>query len=73
MQNTLYEEMETETMDLMEIEDEILGMKVSPMVLAFENKMMDVIGHPCIQRRLNRIWYNFEPQDSTFSSSGRYI
>ncbi|XP_063435498.1 uncharacterized protein LOC134716432 [Mytilus trossulus] len=69
MQNTLYEEMETETMDLMEIEDEILGMKVSPMVLAFENKMMDVIGHPCIQRRLNRIWYNFEPQDSTFTSS----
>ncbi|XP_052100105.1 transient receptor potential cation channel subfamily M member 8-like isoform X2 [Mytilus californianus] len=69
MQNTLYEKREIETMDLMEIEDEILGMKVSPMVLAFENKMIDVIGHPCIQRRLNRIWYNFNPTDSPFSFS----
>ncbi|CAC5398352.1 unnamed protein product [Mytilus coruscus] len=69
MQNTLYEKREIETMDLMEIEDEIFGMKVSPMVLAFENKMIDVIGHPCIQRRLNRIWYNFDPTDSPFSCS----
>ncbi|XP_071166794.1 transient receptor potential cation channel subfamily M member 1-like [Mytilus edulis] len=69
MQNTLYEKRESDTMDLMEIEDEIFGMKVSPMVLAFENKMMDVIGHPCIQRRLNRIWYNYDPADSPFSCS----
>ncbi|XP_052100100.1 transient receptor potential cation channel subfamily M member 2-like isoform X2 [Mytilus californianus] len=63
MQNTLYDECEDDSMLLMQQPDRVWGITVSPMACAYENNMKDVIGHPCIQRRLNRIWYNHNPHD----------
>ncbi|XP_076101787.1 transient receptor potential cation channel subfamily M member 1-like isoform X2 [Mytilus galloprovincialis] len=63
MQNTLYDECEDDAMVLMQQPDRVWGINVSPMACAYENNMKDVIGHPCIQRRLNRIWYNHNPHD----------
>lgn len=63
MQNTLYDECEDDAMVLMQQPDRVWGINVSPMACAYENNMKDVIGHPCIQRRLNRIWYNQNPHD----------
>lgn len=58
MQSSLYEESEYDAMSLMEKKDDVWGIRVSPMICAHEHNMIDVIGHPCIQRHLNRIWYN---------------
>ncbi|XP_052062045.1 uncharacterized protein LOC127702076 isoform X3 [Mytilus californianus] len=58
MQTALYEESEYEAMLLMEVMEKAWGIQVSPMICAYEHNMIDVIGHPCIQRHLNRIWYN---------------
>ncbi|XP_076112012.1 transient receptor potential cation channel subfamily M member-like 2 isoform X2 [Mytilus galloprovincialis] len=58
MQSSLYEESEYDAMSLMEKKDDVWGIHVSPMICAHEHNMIDVIGHPCIQRHLNRIWYN---------------
>ncbi|XP_076112025.1 transient receptor potential cation channel subfamily M member-like 2 isoform X2 [Mytilus galloprovincialis] len=58
MQTALYEECEYKAMLLMEVKEKAWGILVSPMICAYEHNMIDVIGHPCIQRHLNRIWYN---------------
>lgn len=71
MQNILYEEKEFEAMRLMGQEGTFWGMQTSPMACAYENNMLDVIGHPCIQRQLSRMWYNRNPDsiDDTNSDS----
>ncbi|CAC5398367.1 unnamed protein product [Mytilus coruscus] len=58
LQNTLYDEDEKGCMSLVNTVDEIWGMSVGPIECAYENGMVDVIGHPCVQRLLNKIWYN---------------
>ncbi|XP_063442455.1 transient receptor potential cation channel subfamily M member 2-like [Mytilus trossulus] len=66
MQSSLYDEIEYDAMSLMEKKDEVWGIHVSPMTCAYEHNMIEVIGHPCIQRHINRIWYN----EQIFSSVG---
>ena len=61
LQDALYEEAEKSCMDLMITSQRVWGMTVTPMFCARDNNMIDVIGHPCIQRHLNRIWYNDIP------------
>ncbi|CAC5413890.1 unnamed protein product [Mytilus coruscus] len=56
--NSLYEDDATRCMSLMNTESRIWGIRVAPVECAFDNRMVDVIGHPCVQRLLNRVWYN---------------
>ncbi|CAG2208924.1 unnamed protein product [Mytilus edulis] len=58
LQNTLYDEDEKGCMSLVNSVDDIWGMSVGPIECAYENGMVDVIGHPCVQRLLSKIWYN---------------
>ncbi|XP_052100119.1 transient receptor potential cation channel subfamily M member 8-like isoform X3 [Mytilus californianus] len=58
LQNTLYDEDEKGCMSLVNTVDEIWDMSVGPIECAYENGMVDVIGHPCVQRLLSKIWYN---------------
>ncbi|CAG2231055.1 unnamed protein product [Mytilus edulis] len=55
--NSLYEENEIGCMSLMNTEDTVWGIRVAPVECAFDNGMIDVVGHPCVQRLLNRVWY----------------
>ncbi|XP_052100114.1 transient receptor potential cation channel subfamily M member 2-like [Mytilus californianus] len=57
LMNSLYEEDATRCMSLMNTESRIWGIRVAPVECAFDNGMIDVIGHPCVQRLLNRVWY----------------
>ncbi|VDI16857.1 Hypothetical predicted protein, partial [Mytilus galloprovincialis] len=58
LQNILYDEDEKGCMSLVNSVDDIWGMSVGPIECAYENGMVDVIGHPCVQRLLSKIWYN---------------
>ena len=41
----------------------IWGVKSSPLMIAYENCMYDVVGHICSQKYMNIQWYNkFPPQ-----------
>ncbi|CAG2231052.1 unnamed protein product [Mytilus edulis] len=55
--NSLYEENGEGCMSLMNTEDKVWGIRVAPVECAFDNGMIDVVGHPCVQRLLNRVWY----------------
>ncbi|CAG2208935.1 unnamed protein product [Mytilus edulis] len=57
LMDSLYEENEIGCMSLVNTEDKVWGIRVAPVECAFDNGMIDVVGHPCVQRLLNRIWY----------------
>ena len=45
----------------------IWGVKSSPLVIAYENFMYDVIGHICSRQYMNIRWYNkLPPQHISF-------
>ncbi|XP_071166792.1 transient receptor potential cation channel subfamily M member-like 2 [Mytilus edulis] len=58
LMNSLYEENDEGCMSLMNTENKVWGIRVAPVECAFDNGMIDVVGHPCVQRLLNRVWYN---------------
>ncbi|XP_052100110.1 uncharacterized protein LOC127734318 isoform X2 [Mytilus californianus] len=55
--NSLYEEDGMGCMSLMNTEDKVWGIRVAPVECAFDNGIIDVVCHPCVQRLLNRVWY----------------
>ncbi|CAC5398354.1 TRPM2 [Mytilus coruscus] len=57
LMNSLYEEDGMGCMSLMNTEDKVWGVRVAPVECAFDNGMIDVVCHPCVQRLLNRVWY----------------
>ncbi|VDI44632.1 Hypothetical predicted protein [Mytilus galloprovincialis] len=57
LMNSLYEENDEGCMSLMNTEDKVWGIHVAPVECAFDNGMIDVVGHPCVQRLLNSVWY----------------
>ncbi|CAC5398357.1 unnamed protein product [Mytilus coruscus] len=57
LMNSLYEENNKGCMSLVNTEDKVWGIRVAPVECAFDNGMIDVVGHPCVQRLLNRVWY----------------
>lgn len=56
--DSLYEDDATRCMSVMNTESRIWGIRVAPVECAFDNGMIDVVGHPCVQRLLNSVWYN---------------
>ena len=41
----------------------IWGVKTSPLTIAYENSMYEIVAHICSRKYLNRKWYNKLPPD----------
>lgn len=54
----MYEEEPMHAVDVMDDEAVIWGVQSSPLLIAYENFMYDIVAHTCSQKHLNKQWYN---------------
>ena len=53
----LYEEKPEDAMKIIVTECTVWDIDVMPLECAYDNVMLDFISHSCVQRSLNKIWY----------------
>ena len=57
----MYNDYTKQAVDSMDDEAIIWGVKSSPLSIAYENFMYDVVGHTCSRKLMNKQWYNDLP------------
>nr|XP_022311634.1 transient receptor potential cation channel subfamily M member 1-like [Crassostrea virginica] len=58
MLDRMYDEEPEHAVDVMDDEAMIWGVRSSPLIIAYENSMYDIVAHTCSQKHLNKQWYN---------------
>ena len=59
----MYKEDTTHAAKAMKDEAMIWGVKTSPLAIAYENSMYEIVAHTCSRKHLNIKWYNELPPD----------
>lgn len=54
----MYKEDTIHGAEAMDDEAEIWGVQSSPLAIAYENVMYDVVAHVCSRKNMNKQWYN---------------
>ena len=54
----MYNEDAKHAVEAMDDEANIWGVKSSPLAIAYENFMYDVVAHTCSRKNMNKQWYN---------------
>lgn len=54
----MYEEDSQHAIHLMDDEAVVWGIYSSPLTIAYENFMYDIVAHTCSQKLINKEWYN---------------
>ena len=59
----MYKDYAKQAVDSMDDKGIIWGMESSPLTIAYENFMYDVVEHTCSRKLMNKQWYNDLPPD----------
>lgn len=54
----MYKDDTKHAVEVMDDEAIIWGVRSSPLIIAYENYMYDVVAHTCSRKLLNKKWYN---------------
>ena len=60
----MYKEDTTQAVKAMNDEAVVWGVLSSPLTIAYENFMYDVVAHTCSRKSMNKQWYNDLPPDT---------